>query len=116
MKLRLLGPEAHDALAAALQPHYRETHEQENTFFDGAKRELSSQRTVVRCRFYNVDKRALLTIKVSTAQALTVLCSSPSEGSSRLSILHRVSKSSSTASDVAQRLKRMLTRSMHGPF
>ena len=38
---------------------------QENYFFDGAKRELSSQRFVVRTRFYNVDKRCLLTIKVS---------------------------------------------------
>ena len=38
--------------------------EQENFFFDGAQKELSSQRVVLRVRFYNVDHKALITVKV----------------------------------------------------
>lgn len=64
MKLRLAGPEAHAALAAALQPAHRATHQQENFFFDGASQELSSQRVVLRMRFYNKDAKALITVKV----------------------------------------------------
>ena len=73
IKLRLADREAHGKVAEALRAHFRETHKQENFFFDGAKRELSSKRTVVRCRFYNIDKRALLTIKVSSS-VLLVAC------------------------------------------
>ena len=65
IKLRLAGKEAHDRVASALSSSYRETHQQENFFFDGSKQELTSGRTVLRCRFYNKDKRALLTCKVS---------------------------------------------------
>ena len=64
IKLRLADGAQHQRLAEALKPHLRETHDQENLFFDGADQELSSRHTVVRCRFYNTDKRALLTIKV----------------------------------------------------
>ncbi|EFN57892.1 hypothetical protein CHLNCDRAFT_29986 [Chlorella variabilis] len=63
VKLRLAGPEAHAALAAALQPAHRATHQQENFFFDGASQELSSQRVVLRMRFYNKDAKALITVK-----------------------------------------------------
>lgn len=35
VKLRLADAAAHAALAAALQPSYRTTHQQENYFFDG---------------------------------------------------------------------------------
>lgn len=64
VKLRLAGPEAHATLAAALAPHYRTTHKQENFFFDGPNQELSSRRVVLRVRFYNKDKKALVTLKV----------------------------------------------------
>ena len=64
IKLRLADEDQHRRLAEALKPHLRETHDQENFFFDGADQELSSRHTVLRCRFYNIDKRALLTIKV----------------------------------------------------
>ena len=64
IKLRLPSKEAHDAVAAQLKDSFRETHQQENFFFDGVKGELSSQRVVLRCRFYNTDKRAIMTLKV----------------------------------------------------
>ena len=64
IKLRLPNKEAHDAVAAQLKDSFRETHQQENFFFDGVKGELSSQRVVLRCRFYNKDKRAIVTLKV----------------------------------------------------
>jgi hypothetical protein len=40
---------------------------QENYFFDGPGRELSSKRVVLRLRFYDTDKKAVLTLKVRTA-------------------------------------------------
>lgn len=63
IKLRLLDEDAHKGLAKALEPHFRETHKQENIFYDGSEGELSKQRVIVRTRFYNTDKRCLLTIK-----------------------------------------------------
>lgn len=64
IKLRLPSKEAHDRVAAELAGSFREEHAQENFFFDGGERELSSQRSVLRCRFYNHDKRAIVTLKV----------------------------------------------------
>lgn len=71
IKLRLADRAAHARVAEALRPAFRETHHQENYFFDGAKRELSSQRRVMRCRFYNTDKRALLTVKARRTRGCT---------------------------------------------
>ena len=67
VKLRLADAAAHAALAAALQPGYRTTHQQENFFFDGAGGELSSRRVVLRVRFYGGDKKAVITLKVGFA-------------------------------------------------
>jgi len=39
------------------------THHQENFFFDGPGKELSAQRAVLRVRFYDTDRRALITLK-----------------------------------------------------
>ena len=64
IKLRLPSKEAHDEVAKQLKDSFRETHQQENFFFDGTNGELSSQRVVLRCRFYNHDKRAIVTLKV----------------------------------------------------
>lgn len=64
IKLRLPSKEAHDEVAKQLKDSFRETHQQENFFFDGVDGELSSQRVVLRCRFYNHDKRAIVTLKV----------------------------------------------------
>ena len=64
IKLRIKDAEAHAKLAAALKSSFRTRHEQENYYFDGSKAELSKTRTILRVRFYNFDKKALLTIKV----------------------------------------------------
>lgn len=63
VKLRLPGRDAHDAVAAALADAAIATHEQENFFLDGPNKELTSKRAVLRVRFYDVDKRALVTLK-----------------------------------------------------
>lgn len=73
IKLRLQDEGAHRLVAEALKPHLKETHKQENIFFDGSERELSSKKVIVRTRFYNTDKRCLLTIKV----VISVLLSFP---------------------------------------
>ncbi len=65
IKLRLPSKEAHDRVAHELRSSFRETHNQENYFFDGKNGELSKQRMVLRCRFYNHDKRAIVTLKVT---------------------------------------------------
>ncbi len=59
-------------MAHELRDSYRETHAQENFFFDGPKKELSGQRSVLRCRFYNGDKRALVTLKARSPAACCV--------------------------------------------
>lgn len=43
---------------------------QENYFFDGPSKELNSRFVVLRVRFYDVDKKAVLTLKV----CVTPLC------------------------------------------
>jgi len=63
IKLRLGGAAAHARLAEALAARHRAKHHQENFFFDGSNGELSSQRVVLRVRFYNVDQRAVVTVK-----------------------------------------------------
>ena len=64
VKLRLRDKEAHDAVAAALSSENQiATHQQENFFLDGPHKELSSKLAVLRIRFYDVDKRALVTLK-----------------------------------------------------
>ena len=70
IKLRLEDKAAHAKLAAYLEKDLQATHHQENYFFDGAKQEITSTRTVLRCRFYNTDQRALLTMKVSHGKLL----------------------------------------------
>ncbi len=63
VKLRLPGPDAHAALSALLAPGLIATHAQENYFFDGPAGELNSRRVVLRLRFYDVDGKAVLTLK-----------------------------------------------------
>ena len=112
IKLRLADEDQHQRLAEALKPHLRETHNQENLFFDGADQELSSRHIVVRCRFYNTDKRALLTIKVHSGTR-----HSPSKpggmrnGSLKWKVLMccRASKCWRKASAEVQRWRRTLT-------
>ena len=44
---------------------------QENFFFDGPNKELNSRLVVLRLRFYDTDKKAVLTLKVGLAGALS---------------------------------------------
>ncbi|PHT57243.1 Triphosphate tunel metalloenzyme 3 [Capsicum baccatum] len=52
VKLRLPDSSAHQKVLSLLSPYHKKTHHQLNTFFDGASGELSSQRAVLRLRFY----------------------------------------------------------------
>lgn len=63
MKLRLPSAEAHARVAELLKPSQEATFLQENIFFDGANQELSSNRVVLRIRFYNCDTKCVLTVK-----------------------------------------------------
>ncbi|CAM6100846.1 unnamed protein product [Calypogeia fissa] len=63
VKLKLSGPEAHEKVAKLLKPFHDVTHMQENVFFDGANKELSSRKSVLRLRFYDEDKKCVVTYK-----------------------------------------------------
>lgn len=55
MKLRLLSTEGHQKVADLLASQHKASHLQENIFFDGTKGELSSNKSVLRLRFYGGD-------------------------------------------------------------
>lgn len=63
IKLRLPDQAAYACVQQLLESSLRATHAQENYFFDGALGELEAQRVVVRLRFYNGDKKAVITVK-----------------------------------------------------
>lgn len=63
VKIRLPNRDAYDKLTEILGTGIKATHEQENYFFDGPNRELGSTRTVLRLRFYNGSKKAVITVK-----------------------------------------------------
>ncbi|XP_075523436.1 triphosphate tunnel metalloenzyme 3-like [Primulina tabacum] len=63
VKLRLLSSAAHEHLSTVLSPHHRQTHLQENIFFDGPNSELSSNLAALRLRFYDLDCRCILSLK-----------------------------------------------------
>ena len=67
IKLRLPNKEAHDKVAEALKASYIETHDQENFFFEGSEKELNKAKVSLRTRFYGVDKKCQITMKVRTA-------------------------------------------------
>lgn len=63
VKLRIPDAACFAALRDMLLPCFRRAHEQENCFFDGASQELSSRHVVLRLRFYDVDRKAVMTMK-----------------------------------------------------
>mmetsp|Transcript_61536 Transcript_61536/g.194767 ORF Transcript_61536/g.194767 Transcript_61536/m.194767 type:complete len:200 (-) Transcript_61536:44-643(-) len=63
IKLRLPNKEAHSRVADTLKDAFRVTHLQENVFFDGTNKELSAVRAVLRIRFYNTDRKCVVTLK-----------------------------------------------------
>lgn len=64
VKIRLPDRASYDSVTQLLSSGLQATHEQENFFFDGSNKELNSQRAVLRLRFYDVDKKAVITVKV----------------------------------------------------
>ena len=63
MKLRLADKAAHDRVVELLKDSQTHLYEQRNTFFDGANKELSSQRTVLRVRWFNGEEKVVITVK-----------------------------------------------------
>lgn len=66
VKLRLPDAASHASVVAALKAAgcpRTATHHQENFFFDGPGGELRAERAVLRVRFYDTDRRALITLK-----------------------------------------------------
>eukprot|EP00262_Sarcandra_glabra_P006382 TRINITY_DN18637_c0_g1_i1.p1 TRINITY_DN18637_c0_g1~~TRINITY_DN18637_c0_g1_i1.p1 ORF type:complete len:201 (+),score=13.66 TRINITY_DN18637_c0_g1_i1:326-928(+) len=63
VKLRLPNSASHQKLSDVLSPYHTKTHIQENLFFDGLAAELSSQRAVLRLRFYDGDSRCVVSLK-----------------------------------------------------
>ena len=65
VKLRLKGGDDHhkacDLFGAG--GSHKAKYYQENQFFDGSEQELSSQRVVLRVRFYNVAEKCVVTVK-----------------------------------------------------
>ncbi|CAH1449137.1 unnamed protein product [Lactuca virosa] len=53
VKLRIPDSETYKTLISLLSPFHIRTHNQHNNFFDGVAGQLSSQRAVLRIRFYN---------------------------------------------------------------
>lgn len=58
VKLRLHDSPAHQKVLSLLSPFYKQTHQQRNTFYDGAAGELSSRLAVLRLRFYENSQPA----------------------------------------------------------
>ncbi|KAL5721160.1 hypothetical protein ACHQM5_013753 [Ranunculus cassubicifolius] len=66
VKLRLPNSLTHQKLSDLLKPYHKTTHLQENIFFDGTSSELTSQRAVLRLRFYNTDTRCVISLKAKS--------------------------------------------------
>ena len=58
IKLRLPNKEAHAQVAELLKPSYKETHEQENFFFDGTNKEMTGAKLALRVRHHTQGARA----------------------------------------------------------
>ena len=63
VKLRLADQAAHDTMVDLLKADQTHLYRQHNLFYDGPKRELSSQRTVLRVRWFNDDEKVVITVK-----------------------------------------------------
>ncbi|KAE9602323.1 hypothetical protein Lal_00049432 [Lupinus albus] len=63
VKLRLPNAESHRHVTTLLSPFHVTTHRQHNLFFDGSNSQLSSQRAVLRLRFYNDNERCVVSLK-----------------------------------------------------
>ena len=61
--MRLTSQSGHDLLVDLLSDSIKKVYEQENVFFDGMEGDLSRKRCVMRLRFFNVDEKAVLTVR-----------------------------------------------------
>ncbi|KAJ8768193.1 hypothetical protein K2173_021133 [Erythroxylum novogranatense] len=63
VKLRLADSTSHNHVKSLLLPFHVKTLNQHNLFFDSSNGSLSSQRAVLRLRFYDDDARCVLSLK-----------------------------------------------------
>lgn len=63
VKLRIPDSASFAAAKSLFLPSFKNVLNQENHFFDGSNEELSSQKVVLRIRFYNSDQKAIITCK-----------------------------------------------------
>jgi len=63
IKLRIPDAASFASLNQNLVPCFRRAHDQKNYFFDGARKELSSKHAVLRVRFYDGKRKAIITCK-----------------------------------------------------
>jgi uncharacterized protein YjbK len=63
VKLRIPDSASFAAAKSLFLPSFKNVLNQENHFFDGSNEELSSQKVVLRIRFYNSDQKAVITCK-----------------------------------------------------
>ncbi|KAK7295670.1 hypothetical protein RJT34_18581 [Clitoria ternatea] len=63
IKLRLPDSSTHQKLSNLLAPFHTKTLIQENIFFDGTNKELTSNLAVLRIRFYNLQQHCVLSLK-----------------------------------------------------
>lgn len=63
LKLRLLDAANHSRLKTILSPFHVETLNQQNLFFDSSTASLSSQRAILRVRFFNNDTGCVISLK-----------------------------------------------------
>ncbi|KAM3232752.1 Triphosphate tunel metalloenzyme 3 [Capsicum annuum] len=63
VKLRLPNAVTHQRFSSLLSPYHLKTYLQENVFFDGANSELSSNLSVLRLRFYDLDVQCVVSLK-----------------------------------------------------
>jgi hypothetical protein len=63
VKLRLADAAAHDKLVSLLAADQQHLYRQQNLFYDGSNRELSSQRNILRVRWFNDDEKVVITVK-----------------------------------------------------
>lgn len=63
VKLRLKDKTAHDKVVSVLQGQQKQLYRQHNYFYDGPNRELSSNKTILRMRWFNDNEKVVITMK-----------------------------------------------------
>ncbi|XP_027351461.1 triphosphate tunel metalloenzyme 3-like [Abrus precatorius] len=74
IKLRLSDSATHQKLSNLLAPFHTRTLIQENIFFDGSNKELTSNLAVLRIRFYNMEEHCVLSLKAKPVISAGISC------------------------------------------